>query len=60
MDPIIMIGVPPILIAVIAVPCAIALGIATGCWNFRERREAEEAAEASSAKVPDETGADGE
>ena len=47
MDPIIMIGVPPILMAVIAVPVAIVLGITVGCWNYRDRCEAEDAAEAA-------------
>ena len=49
MDPIIMIGVPPILMAVIAVPVAIVLGITVGCWNYRDRCEAEDAAEAPAA-----------
>lgn len=49
MDPIIMVGVPPILLAVIAVPVAIALGITVGCWNYRDRCEAEDAAEAAAA-----------
>ena len=47
MDPIIMIGVPPILMAVIAVPVAIVLGITVGCWNYRDCCEAEDAAEAA-------------
>ena len=49
MDPIIMIGVPPVLIAVIAVPLALVLGITVGCWNYRDRCEAEDAAEAATA-----------
>lgn len=49
MDPIIMIGVPPVLIAVIAVPLALVLGITVGCWNYRDRCEAEDAAEAAAA-----------
>lgn len=49
MDPIIMIGVPPVLIAVIAVPLALVLGITVGCWNYRDRCEAEDTAEAAAA-----------
>lgn len=49
MDPIIMVGVPPILLAVIAIPAAIIVGIAAGCWNYRDRCEAEDAAETAAA-----------
>ncbi len=49
MDPIIMVGVPPILLAVIAIPAAIIVGIAAGCWNYRDRCEAEDATEAAAA-----------
>lgn len=49
MDPIIMVGVPPILLAVIAIPAAIIVGIAAGCWNYRDRCEAEDAAAAAAA-----------
>ena len=49
MDPIIMIGVPPVLIAVIAVPLALVLGITVGGWNYRDRCEAEDAAAAAAA-----------
>ena len=50
-DPIIMVGVPPILLAVIGGGVAIALSICAGINNFADRREAR--AEAEDAEASD-------
>ncbi|TXF38956.1 hypothetical protein E4J93_00420 [Collinsella sp. BA40] len=50
-DPIIMVGVPPILLAVIGGGVAIALSICAGINNFVDRREAR--AEAEEAEASD-------
>lgn len=50
-DPIIMVGVPPILLAVIGGGVAIALSICAGINNFADRREARAEAEAEEAEA---------
>ncbi len=45
-DPIIMVGVPPILLAIIGGAVALALCICAGVNNFADRREARAEAEA--------------
>lgn len=50
-DPIIMVGVPPILLAIIGVAVALALCICAGVNNFADRREAR--AEAEEAEAAD-------
>ena len=48
-DPIIMVGVPPILLAIIGGAVALALCICAGVNNFADRREARAEAEAEEA-----------
>ena len=50
-DPIIMVGVPPILLAVIGGGVAIALSICAGINNFADRREARAETEAEEAEA---------
>lgn len=45
-DPIIMVGVPPILLAIIGGAVALALCVCAGVNNFADRREARAEAEA--------------
>lgn len=52
-DPIIMVGVPPILLAVIGGGVAIALSICAGINNFADRREARAEAEEAEASESD-------
>ncbi len=48
-DPIIMVGVPPILLAIIGGAVALALCICAGVNNFADRREARAEAKAEEA-----------
>ena len=48
-DPIIMVGVPPILLAIIGGAVALALCICAGVNDFADRREARAEAEAEEA-----------
>lgn len=48
-DPFIMVGVPPILLAIIGGAVALALCICAGLNNFADRREARAEAEAAAA-----------
>lgn len=48
-DPFIMVGVPPILLAIIGGGAALALCICAGVNNFADRREARAEAEAEEA-----------
>lgn len=48
-DPIIMVGVPPILLAIIGGAVALALCVCAGVNNFADRREARAEAEAEEA-----------
>lgn len=48
-DPFIMVGVPPILLAIIGGVVALALCICAGLNNFADRREARAEAEAEAA-----------
>ena len=63
-DPFIMVGVPPILLAIIGGGAALALCICAGVNNFADRREARAEAEAeeaagAAAEVDSETAAEG-
>lgn len=61
-DPFIMVGVPPVLLAIIGGGVALALCICTGLNNFADRREARaeaEAEEAAAAETDSETAAEG-
>lgn len=49
MDPIIMVGMPPLLLLVVALPVAIVLAIAVGLLNYHDRCDAEDAAAAEAA-----------
>lgn len=49
MDPVIMVGVPPFLLFVVALPLAIVLGVAVGLLNYHDRCDAEDAAAAAEA-----------
>lgn len=48
-DPFIMVGVPPILLAIIGAGAALALCICAGVNNFADRREARAEVEAEEA-----------
>ena len=63
-DPFIMVGVPPILLAIIGGGAALALCICAGVNNFADRREARAEAEAeesagAAAEADSETAAEG-
>lgn len=61
-DPFIMVGVPPILLAIIGGGVALALCICAGVNNFADRREARaeaEAEETAAAEIDFETAAEG-
>lgn len=51
MDPIIMIGMPPLLLLVVALPLAAALAIAVGLLRYHDRCDAEDAAAAAAEEV---------
>lgn len=51
MDPIIMIGMPPLLLLVVALPLAAALAIAVGLLHYHDRCDAEDAVAAAAGET---------
>ncbi|MBM6777373.1 hypothetical protein H7U34_08840 [Collinsella tanakaei] len=51
MDPIIMIGMPPLLLLVVALPLAVVLAIAVGLLHYHDRCDAEDAAAAAAGET---------